>query len=267
MKTRVKNSLLLVLAATLLHAAPSCRPEPGADAPNNFLIISIDALHPDAISAKNSPGIVSIMKKGTYTLRGTSVRPPKTLIAHAAMVTGLAPEQSGYTDNTWKPGEKRIGGETIFHRAREKGLRCGFFYSKEKLGFLANRWIMKYEFNEDYSADYALDFVKEGENNFVFLHVSGLEYAGMDHGWLSPKYLEELREIDRKLSPLVDDITKRGGFILIITSDHGGHGREHGTDHPDDYRVPFVFYSDCRPMDSIDEYKVTDLYGIVEKLL
>lgn len=35
-------------------------------------------------------------------------------------------------------------------------------------------------------------FFREGGRRMAFLHVSGLEYAGADSGWLSPGYLEEL---------------------------------------------------------------------------
>ncbi len=45
------------------------------------------------------------MESGTYTLNGRSTDPPKTLIAHTAMFTGLSPEESGKVDNDWTPGE------------------------------------------------------------------------------------------------------------------------------------------------------------------
>ena len=56
---------------------------------SNVLIISIDALHPDALHQTKIPTISKLMESGTYTLHGRSTEPPKTLIAHTAMFTGL----------------------------------------------------------------------------------------------------------------------------------------------------------------------------------
>jgi len=53
------------------------------------LLVSIDALHPDALSAKTAPTLHALMRPGRFTLAGKSVDPPKTLIAHTAMLTGL----------------------------------------------------------------------------------------------------------------------------------------------------------------------------------
>jgi predicted AlkP superfamily pyrophosphatase or phosphodiesterase len=72
------------------------------------LIVSIDALHPDALSQADAPALQGLMQSGSYTLSGRSVDPPKTLIAHTAMFTGLAPEVSGKRDNDWRPGEPQV---------------------------------------------------------------------------------------------------------------------------------------------------------------
>ena len=70
----------------------------------SVLVVSIDALHPAALSEKASPALFALMQPGRYTLQGRSVDPPKTLIAHTAMLTGLSPEQNGKQDNDWQPG-------------------------------------------------------------------------------------------------------------------------------------------------------------------
>ncbi|MDP3865195.1 MAG: alkaline phosphatase family protein, partial [Rhodoferax sp.] len=51
------------------------------------LMVSIDALHPAALSQKTSPALERLMRSGRYTLEGRSVTPPQTLIAHTAMMT------------------------------------------------------------------------------------------------------------------------------------------------------------------------------------
>ena len=65
----------------------------------NVLVISIDALHPAALQTENAQRIRRLMREGNYTLKGESTQPPKTLVAHTAMLTGLAPEESGLYGN------------------------------------------------------------------------------------------------------------------------------------------------------------------------
>ena len=88
----------------------------------------------------------------------------------------------------------------------------------------------------------------------------------MEYGWLSGEYNSELSDIDKKIKPLIEYIVSKKRFIIIITSDHAGHGMEHGTDHPDDYRLPFIYHSDYRPLEPVRNYSVTDLYKIAEQI-
>ncbi len=245
----------------------SCKTKSSKDKLNNFLIISIDALHPKTLSKKNSPFIVSIMRKGVFTLKGKSTTPPKTLISHTAMFTGLLPEKSGYTSNSWQPGKLKISNNTIFNIAEKKGFHTGYFYSKEKLGFLINRKINKHRLSSTMSHSYAFDFIKEKTNNFVFLHISGLEYKGMDFGWFSQEYYREMQRIDKKIKPLLQYIINQKKFVIIITSDHAGHEKIHGTNHAEDYRLPFIFYSDIKTLNPLEKYSVHELYHIVKMTL
>jgi predicted AlkP superfamily pyrophosphatase or phosphodiesterase len=210
----------------------------------NVIVISLDALHPHALQKANIPTLLQLMESGTYTLKGRSTDPPKTLIAHTAMFTGLSPEESGKVDNDWTPGEASIDKETIFDSAKQNGFKTGFFYSKEKLGYLINRAVDVHEWSRDYAIDSSEAFIKTPGRHFVFLHVSGLDQVGPQYGWLSPEYLEELSFIDDYLSSLINSVIGKRNFLLVVTSDHAGHGKIHGSDHQEDYRLPLIVYSD-----------------------
>lgn len=82
--------------------------------------------------------ISTYLTLSTYTLDSRSTEPPKTLIAHTAMLTGLSPEESGKVDNDWIPGETTVKNDTIFDDAKSNGFKTGYFFSKEKLGDLVN---------------------------------------------------------------------------------------------------------------------------------
>lgn len=236
---------------------------------NNVIVISIDALHPEALMQANVPILSKLMRSGAYTLKGQSTEPPKTLIAHTAMFTGLSPEESGKVDNDWTPGEATVDRETIFDSARRNGFRTGFFYSKERLGYLVSRAVDVHEWSRDGAIDSAEVFIKTPGRHFTFLHVSGLDQAGPAYGWLSAEYLEELTFIDDYLSSLVETAIEKQNYLLIVTSDHAGHGKIHGSDHSEDYRLPLIVCSDTvavKPFQGIP-FPVIQLKKMLEELM
>jgi predicted AlkP superfamily pyrophosphatase or phosphodiesterase len=236
-----------------------------ANALQNVLIISIDALHPQALHAGDLPTMQRVMRQGAYTMAGQSTDPPLTLIAHTAMFTGLPPDVSGKQDNGWQPGEPTVSRTTIFDDAKRAGYRTGYYYSKQKLGYLVNEAVDDTQWSKDNAIDLAEAFMNDPGRHFVFLHISGLDQVGPEYGWLSPEYLEELFYIDDALSVLITKIEKQKHFLIVITSDHAGHGRLHGSRHPEDYRLPLVIYADEMDFSAYQDaaYTVTDLKDIL----
>ena len=253
---------------------------------NNVIVISIDALRPEALSENTTPNISAVMKKGNFTLGGKSIAPPLTLHNHAAMFTGVHPKEFGMSEDDWRDGDKKVSVPTIFASAKAAGYETAYFYSKPKLGYLLTSDVNTHKFAGVKTPESALDvntqkiagvktpesafefYRKQERPAFVFLHVSGCEWIGPEKGWLSPEYLKTLSDIDGRLKPVIELIEKKGKFIIIVTSDHGGHEKLHGTDHPDDFKLPFVFYSDMvRKPDVQDmEYTTTMLKGILDRL-
>jgi predicted AlkP superfamily pyrophosphatase or phosphodiesterase len=258
----IKNTIG-ILCLGLLFAVPGF-----ARDVETVLIVSIDALHPDALSEKTSPTLYALMRPGHYTLEGKSVDPPKTLIAHTAMMTGLAPEENGKTDNDWKPGKPPVAKTTLFDDAKRHGFHTAFYYAKPKLGYLVSKAVDEHALARDDGIDQVSAFFRKDGKRFAFLHVSGLEDAGTISGWLSPEYLDELSYIDMALAPLFEAVSKRGAYFIVVTSDHAGHGRLHGTSHPDDYKLPLIIASerDLAPLPP-GAYLITRLRGTVQQIL
>jgi predicted AlkP superfamily pyrophosphatase or phosphodiesterase len=237
--------------------------------PRTILIVSIDALHPSALESSKIPVIRQLMEEGAYTLKGVSTDPPLTLISHTAMLTGLSPEESGKTDNEWSPDNSGISQPTLFDDAKAAGFSTGYFFSKSKLGFLVNAAVDAHELSPDSASYLAEAFIKEKERSFVFLHVSGLDSVGPKYGWLSPEYLEELSFIDDMLGSLIQTVKKRKNYLLIITSDHGGHGKIHGSRDPEDFKLPLIVCSNGKKVRHISNstYHVKDLRKLVAAFL
>lgn len=251
-----------LLAAALAAAAPQARPE-------RVVLVSIDALHPSALTAAAMPNVARLARLGRVTLDGHSTQPPKTLVAHTAMLTGLTPARSGKTDNAWEEGEPTVAFPTVLDDARGAGCRTAFYYSKEKLGFLVTRGAERHALAPDDGVERARAFLAGPGRAFLVLHLSGLEYVGLESGWLSAPYLAKAAELDRSLAPLIADLERRGSYFLVITSDHAGHGLEHGTEHPEDGRLPLVIRSDRGPLPDLQgkPYEITGLRAILAPAL
>jgi len=263
-QTRTLKKVLAQIVIILFGAVAS-----NAASLQNVVIISIDALHPAALNAGITPTIYGEMLQGAYTLEGQSTNPPLTLISHTAMFTGLGPDKSGKSDNQWQPGEPTIERRTIFNSAKQNGFQTGFYYSKQKLGYLVNEAVDVYQWSQADAIDLAEAFIGKPGRHFVFLHVSGLDFVGPEFGWLSPEYMEELSFIDEYLTPLIRLVKEQKNYVIIITSDHGGHKKIHGSQHPDDFRLPFVIHSERMKFESIQnsKYRVTDLKDILNRAL
>ncbi|MBU3910186.1 MAG: alkaline phosphatase family protein [Gammaproteobacteria bacterium] len=259
MSTHIVKLLFLGL---LLGAAAYAR------AADSVLVVSIDALHPAALNAKTSPTLHALMQAGRFTLNGRSTEPPKTLIAHAAMLTGLPPAQNGKRDNDWQPGEPQVAKPTLFDDARQAGYRTAYYFSKPKLGYLVNAAVDEYGLEPEEGIAMVRAYFQGEGRRFAFLHLSGLEWAGGDFGWLSQEYLDELTTIDASLAPLFDDLRQRGSFVIVVTSDHAGHAQLHGTNHPEDYKLPLIVVASVAPLPRLPKgsWPVTGLRSLVRKL-
>lgn len=240
-----------------------------AQAVDKVLMVSIDALHPDALRENVAPGLHALRTAGQYTPHGRSVDPPKTLIAHTAMLTGLTPEQHGKRNNDWRSGEVQVKHSTLFDDLKALGFGTAYYYAKPKLGYLATPAVDEHALIADGGTHQAMKFLRQEGRRSVFLHVSGLEYAGTQSGWLSPDYLVELSYIDMMLEPLFAQVRQGGNYLIVVVSDHAGHDRTHGTRHPEDYKLPLLVLSDTGRIAAFPNgtWPVTDLRRLVRDYL
>ena len=62
--------------------------------------------------------------------------------------------------------------------------------------------------------------------------------GGHDCGWMSEQYMAAMENsfanITKLYNALPDD------YIIIVTADHGGHDRTHGTEMPEDMLIPVI---------------------------
>ena len=64
------------------------------------------------------------------------------------------------------------------------------------------------------------------------------ELGGHDNGWMSDIYLQVVNNAIACTERLYESLPE--GYTLILTADHGGHGRGHGSDMPEDMTIPIL---------------------------
>lgn len=210
------------------------------------LYITTDGLRPDALEAAHTPHFQALMREGAYTLTARSVWPSITLPCHMSLFHSLPPERHGVLSNTYVPMARPVPG--LFEALKQAGKRSGMFYSWEPLRDVARPLcltvskLIAYEHNPEVSdqkvVSAALPYLRSSEFDFTFLYLGSVDEVGHLAGWMSPAYLRQVEHLDELLGQVVEALP--GDTVLLVMSDHGGHLRMHGTEHPEDMTVPFM---------------------------
>ena len=66
------------------------------------------------------------------------------------------------------------------------------------------------------------------------------EKGGHDNGWMSDAYLDYINRAISNVKRVIEET--KGEYTVIVTADHGGHDRAHGSDMDEDMTIPMVFY-------------------------
>lgn len=212
------------------------------------ILISIDGMRPDGFLSCGHPFVQELLSISSYSLNASSVFPSVTLPCHTSMFYGTPPERHGITTNTYVPPFRPIKG--IAEQLSAVGKKCAAFYNWEPIRHIWSSETMKYtsfingyeEENSDRMlTDQMISLIQRKAPDFLFIHmVETDEKGGHDHGWMSPEYLNQ---VSNALS-CVQDIFRaaKDQYHIIVTADHGGHDRGHGSDAPEDMTIPMFYY-------------------------
>ena len=214
---------------------------------NKVILISIDGMRPDGLKSCGNPYVNELEKRASYSYSASSVMPSVTLPCHFSMTHAVTPERHGILTNTYVPQVRPVAG--IFEKVKAAGGVCAMFYGWEPLRDIARPGSLKFasyinsymkESTDTALTDEALHILSENEVDFAFLYmVETDEKGGHDNGWMTDEYL-------KRISIAIDNVKRivaRFGdeYSIIITADHGGHGRTHGSDSPEDMTIPMFF--------------------------
>ena len=208
------------------------------------ILILVDGMRPDAIL--ENPAARKLAEKSAYTFEGRTVFPSVTLPCHMSLFHSVDPDRHGTTTNTYMPQVRPISG--LFDVLAQRRKKCAMFYDWEQLrdlgrpGSLARSVFCALgdygsQEADDLLTDRAVECLKREKMDFLFLYLGAPDVFGHDHGWMSEPYMEGLEAAWKNVYRVLDAVSEAD--VVIVTADHGGHGRSHGTQMPEDMTIPF----------------------------
>jgi predicted AlkP superfamily pyrophosphatase or phosphodiesterase len=225
---------------------------------DHVVIISVDGLRPDAIEKFAPPTLQRLMREGSYAPDAQTILPSTTLPSHTSMLTGVDPATHGITWNTDLTAERGyVDVPTVFSLARAAGFRTAAFFGKSKLRHIHVPATLDYAHSMDSWLPWRRSgertarlvglYLKEARPNILFVHLIEADLAGHLFGWMGRLYGQAVREADAVVAELLghaDAYFGRGQYTVIITADHGGHGRTHGTALAEDTTIPWIVWGE-----------------------
>jgi arylsulfatase A-like enzyme len=165
------------------------------------------------------------------------------------MLTGVDTDRHGLLHNNFTPSRGFVRVPTLFYYAHDAGLATAMFVSKPKLRHIAIPGSVDVFDRPDYAcprvvAD-AAAYVATAPAGVTFVHLSEPDEYGHSRGWMTEAYLRGIADADRCIGTLLQGIARRSDLdrvLIIVSADHGGHGRTHGTEQDVDMRIPWIVW-------------------------
>ena len=214
------------------------------------VLLSVDGLRPDALPLTAMPEIDALLARGACTFEAQAVMPTITLPCHVSMLCAVPAEGHGVVSNEWRPAEPPI--PSLIDLAHGASLSTAAFYTWEELRDLARPGALDvaYYHREDPQADSMLDIagvaaacIAKQRPALAFVYLEAPDTLGHQAGWMSARYLWSVSRVDRAIGLLTEALRSAGRLdetIFLLTADHGGHERGHGSDCREDLTVPWV---------------------------
>ncbi len=241
---------------------------------NKVILISIDGMRPDGFMACGNPYIHTLLKESSHCLSAQTVFPSVTLPCHTSMFHSVNPQRHGILTNTFVPQVRPING--IMEQLTMARRTTAMCYNWDELRDLYRpgncRHAIYHHVNEPGGSDVevtaaALNCLREAEPDFLFLYLGQTdEKGGHGHGWMTPEYLECINVAMDCVKQVIDEFGDT--YNVIITADHGGHDRTHGSDMPEDMTIPIFFRGeDFLPNCEIAGVSILDIAPTIASLM
>jgi predicted AlkP superfamily pyrophosphatase or phosphodiesterase len=236
----------IVVAKPVAEATPA--PAMPPIFPTRVIIISEDGLRPDVLSEELTPRHMQLMREGANAQLAETIHESDTLPSHASMLSGFSAHDHGLHWNSYKADHGFIHVPTIFSIAQEHGLSTAMFVGKPKLRHIALPGSVDVFERPSYLcggvSKRAAQYFVASKPDLMFVHFSDPDEYGHASGWMSKEYLKGAKQSDKCLATLLAAVDASGlgaSTLVIVTADHGGHGKKHSGGHAEvDREIPWI---------------------------
>lgn len=254
------GALVLPLSFSLMLA--SCEPGEGGEEPTpildlepKVLVIGVDGLRGDAPAATNAPNMQGMLREGAGSWFGSTQLSGPTVSGPGwvSILMGVEPQQHGLYDNeSWPSLDPSF--PSFIARAHGLGYETA----------TAIHWIpIQTSIIEPGVSDHIalgtdeavtegmVGFLEDTETDVAFVHLDDCDGAGHGFGFSNavPEYATAVEVTDGYIGQLLEAIEARPSraeesWLVMLTSDHGGFGTDHGPLDSDNRTIPVLFYGD-----------------------
>ena len=247
-----------ILLVFLLFAM-SAQAQPRA---KHVVLIGLDgwAAH-DLDKASDIPNIRMLMQGGSVTLHKRSVLPSSSGVNWASMFMGVGPETHGFT--TWDSEKHDLPFAfvnahgifpSIFSIIREAypNAETGCTIEWEPIKYVVDTLAISYmgclpssRDSLETNCDRIVQYIREHKPLFFAPCFDGLDGTGHSAGWYSRDYYDYLARLDKCIGRIIQALKDAGIYdetVIIVTGDHGGHDKGHGTLAMEDMESPLVIF-------------------------
>lgn len=223
----------------------------------HVIVIGVDGLSVDGVRTAKMPHLRRLLPHAAWTLEARGVMPTLSSPNWASVIDGGAPEQHGITSNGYlrhlieiEPVCRDSEGmfPTIFEvlRAQRPMSRIAIFHDWKGFADLVEKYapdVMQHEPGAAHTTAAAIDYWRRNRPDLMFVHLDNVDQAGHESGWTSHAYYEAVDEADRHIGEILamlEEQSADNSTYVLITSDHGGKGRNHGKNSLAEIQIPWV---------------------------
>lgn len=209
------------------------------------VMILPDGMRPDSLPEMEKAQ--KIIAESSYTMNALTVSPSVTLPCHISLFHSVTPQRHGTTTNTYAPQVRPVNGLCEVLKQADK--KCALFYNWEEIRdvsrpnslahacFYAGRRI-GYKLAGEILTDEAIRYLKTFDTDFTFIYFGYPDMQGHNYGWMTDEYMEAVQSSWDNIEKIITELGDE--YTFIITADHGGHDRTHGTEMPEDMVIPVI---------------------------
>ncbi len=246
--------------------------EPGTDNPKS-LMLAVDGLRPDSLAMANTPAIDSLIDgtwqdgyQGAYAAQAQCLTDAPSVSGpnHWSIMTGATGRQHGVSGNgdvdtgdarnfphylsLLEAADPELATVYLFTWLPDIQIPCDADYILNATDAFNSAQVVNILEGtlDDPNGHVRTQWALDTEPDAIFLFLDDIDGAGHGFGFGdAPEYLAAIEVVDGQIGAILDAIAARRTFAdeswqIVLTSDHGGLGTNHGGDSPEELTIPFL---------------------------